>query len=201
MLLENGTVRRRPQMMHRDPAAWSPKPAVKSAKASSKWHVSQFFSLRLSIPRGLDLFTAFVWKAAKSRRLSYICIQCAEAMPEKVFSFYGRVAPRPQTSWERFIRWKMGQWWRQSERHRVPTNGTTQQRHLESVSRDSERIMGRSASDTKDSALLLVVIFLTRFAVILILVREGKAGTHNKPSGMRFRVWFVTIHDQSGEGL
>lgn len=190
-------------MMHRDPVAWSPKPAVKSAKASSKWHVSQFFSLRLSIPPRPGLIYCICMKSCeKQKALLHMYTVCRGNAWKSVFFLWPGGATTTNILGETpFIRWKMGQWWRQSERHRVPTNETTQQKHLESVSRDSERIMGRSASDTKDSALLLVVIFLTRFAVILILVREGKAGTHNKPSGMRFRVWFVTIHDQSGEGL
>lgn len=53
----------------KNPAASALKPAVKRAKASTKWHVSQFVCLEPSIPRGLSLFTAFVWKAVKSRGL------------------------------------------------------------------------------------------------------------------------------------
>lgn len=52
-----------------NPAASALKPAVKRAKASAKWHVSQFFCLEPSIPHGLSLFTTFVWKAVRRRGL------------------------------------------------------------------------------------------------------------------------------------
>lgn len=69
-----------------NPAASALMPAVKRAKASAKWHVSHFVCLEPSIPHGLSLFTAFVWKAVKRRglrapagSLTYV-YGCLEAM-------------------------------------------------------------------------------------------------------------------------
>lgn len=126
--------------------------------------------------------------------LSYICIQCLKAMRKE------HLPLQPDSSTtnnlgEGYSHLYIQKW--------VRDEGNRSSRECTSAKKKTVRIPGicsaRSWAHIRKKRApvtyyFLLVIFLTRFEVILILVREEDGGIHNKPSGRRFRGWFVTIH-------